>query len=174
MNRGRNDLRRIASGLFSALGRRTGGDRRRGAMAAPREQRVERSFSRSFDSIDEVFRFLEELVGADRLQGADRYAVRFVVEELITNMVKHQPDGGAEFVVEAAREEQRLRVCFTEPDVEPFDITEAPEARTDLPLEEREPGGLGIHLLRKMVDHLEYDYADRCGKTAFVRTLSEG
>ena len=43
-------------------------------------------------------------------------------------------------------------------DVEPFDITRAPDVDIDAPIEEREPGGLGLHLIRRMVDSVEYEY----------------
>jgi anti-sigma regulatory factor (Ser/Thr protein kinase) len=38
----------------------------------------------------------------------------------------------------------------------PFDPTAAPEPDLSIPLDERRPGGLGIHLMRAMVDRLHY------------------
>jgi anti-sigma regulatory factor (Ser/Thr protein kinase) len=38
----------------------------------------------------------------------------------------------------------------------PFDPSAAPPPDVAEPLEEREPGGLGIHLLRTMADRIEY------------------
>jgi serine/threonine-protein kinase RsbW len=43
-----------------------------------------------------------------------------------------------------------------EDDGQPFNPLEAPEADTTKPLEERTLGGLGIHLVRKLMDDLEY------------------
>ncbi len=37
-----------------------------------------------------------------------------------------------------------------------FDPTSAPDPDLSLPLEERRPGGLGIHLMRSMMDRLHY------------------
>jgi len=37
-----------------------------------------------------------------------------------------------------------------------FDPTAAPAPDVSLPLEQRDPGGLGIHLIRRMVDRVEY------------------
>jgi len=38
----------------------------------------------------------------------------------------------------------------------PFDPTSAPDPDLSLPLEQRHPGGLGIHLMRGMMDRLHY------------------
>ncbi len=42
----------------------------------------------------------------------------------------------------------------------PFDPTSAPDPDLSLPLERRRPGGLGIHLMRGMVDRLHYRRSD--------------
>jgi serine/threonine-protein kinase RsbW len=38
----------------------------------------------------------------------------------------------------------------------PFDPTTAPGPNLSLPVEQRDPGGLGIHLMRRMTDRVEY------------------
>jgi anti-sigma regulatory factor (Ser/Thr protein kinase) len=42
----------------------------------------------------------------------------------------------------------------------PFDPTAAPDPDLSLPLEERDPGGLGIHLMRGMMDRVHYRRGD--------------
>ena len=42
----------------------------------------------------------------------------------------------------------------------PFDPTSAPDPDLSLPLERRRPGGLGIHLMRGMMDRLHYRRSD--------------
>jgi anti-sigma regulatory factor (Ser/Thr protein kinase) len=42
----------------------------------------------------------------------------------------------------------------------PFDPTGAPDPDLSLPLEERHPGGLGIHLIRSMMDRVNYRRSD--------------
>jgi serine/threonine-protein kinase RsbW len=38
----------------------------------------------------------------------------------------------------------------------PFDPSAAPGPEMDVPLEQRDPGGLGIHLIRTMMDRVDY------------------
>jgi serine/threonine-protein kinase RsbW len=42
----------------------------------------------------------------------------------------------------------------------PFNPMNAPAPSTSLPLEERDPGGLGILLLRKMADEISYEHRE--------------
>jgi len=66
-----------------------------------------------------------------------------------------------------------VEMVLTDYDVEQFDVTRAPDAETDLPIEQRKPGGLGLHLIRRMVDSMNYEYSRerRQGRTTFRKTL---
>jgi serine/threonine-protein kinase RsbW/sigma-B regulation protein RsbU (phosphoserine phosphatase) len=56
-------------------------------------------------------------------------------------------------------------------DSDHFDVTQAPRPATDVPLKNREVGGLGLLLVKHMVDSLRYEYADRRSTVSFTRTL---
>jgi anti-sigma regulatory factor (Ser/Thr protein kinase) len=45
-------------------------------------------------------------------------------------------------------------------DGSPFNPLDRGQPDTDLPIEEREVGGLGVHLVRKMVDEFRYERLD--------------
>ena len=60
--------------------------------------------------------------------------------------------------VRFALEPAALRVEI-EDDAGPFNPLDAPAVDTALPLEEKPLGGLGVHLIRKSVDELEYQRA---------------
>jgi serine/threonine-protein kinase RsbW len=96
---------------------------------------------------------------------------QLAVEELFTNLVKYSKGGHRDIRIEMSRDGDRLIVRLTDFDVEPFDIRTVPDARTDLSLAERKPGGLGIHLVKRLVDRIDYEYADRNSTTTFVKNL---
>ena len=124
-------------------------------------RRMERHFKRSLDSLDEIFGFIENFFGTARIDASLSYAVNFAVEELFTNMVKYNPSGPEEVRIGMEAVDGGVRVVLVDYDSEPFDVSRAPRPRTDAPLKERTPGGLGLHLVKHMVDSLRYEYEDR-------------
>ena len=98
--------------------------------------------------------------------GAPRRAVEdleLAVDEAVSNIIMHgYGEGGGEVEVTVWREAGTLAVRLR--DSAPlFDPTGAPEPDLSLPLEERPLGGLGIFLVRRLMDQVEYRPAPRGG-----------
>src|SRR5712671_116289 len=95
------------------------------------------------------------------------YLANLAIEELVTNCIKYGYDDRNEHVIEV-----ELKLCPAEllltvtDDGHPFNPLELPEPDTNMPVEERAIGGLGIHLLRKMSDRMEY--AREAGKNRLM------
>jgi serine/threonine-protein kinase RsbW len=51
-----------------------------------------------------------------------------------------------------------VEIGMVDRDVEPFDPTRGPAVDVEAPIDAREPGGLGVHLIRRMADSVEYEY----------------
>jgi anti-sigma regulatory factor (Ser/Thr protein kinase) len=100
-----------------------------------------------------------------------RMPMQFAVEELFTNLVKYSRGGTRDILLDMSRERGRLVVSLTDFDVERFDIRAVPDVNVDLKLADRRPGGLGIHLLKRMVDDVGYEYVDGRSTTTFVKEL---
>ena len=96
----------------------------------------------------------------DGVAGA-RYAVELALEEVFTNMVKYNAGAGPIHVTIDERRGE-IVLTLTDSDAPPFNpFTEAPETDVTGSLAQRAPGGLGIHLVRKMMDRIEYSHRDR-------------
>jgi phosphoserine phosphatase len=129
-----------------------------------------RSFKRSLDSLAEIFDFTSREVEAALRPGVD-----LALEELFTNAVKYGRPSEAPLRIDISRIAGGVEVTLTDTDADFFDVTRAAEVDTSLPLESRKPGGLGIHLVGKLVDSIEYRYSEesRTSRTTFRKTLGK-
>jgi phosphoserine phosphatase len=133
---------------------------------------VHRSFERSFDSIEDIVAFTAATFADKEIDPQLLPAIDFAVEELFTNMVKYSTMSSAAVRIDLARIDGGVEVTLTDYDVEPFDVTLAPDADIELPIERRKPGGLGLHLIRRLVDSIEYEYSreSRQSRTTLRKT----
>jgi serine/threonine-protein kinase RsbW len=100
-----------------------------------------------------------------------RMPMQFAVEELFTNLVKYSKGGTRDILINLRREGGRLLVSLTDFDVQKFDIRNVPDVDVNRDLKDRKPGGLGIHLLKRMVDDVGYEFIDGRSTTTFVKAL---
>ena len=99
------------------------------------------------------------------LPASVRRSVHVVLDELLTNTIVYGFAGraGGEATVEVELRPDRVSVTLTD-DGRPFNPLDvaAPAPDAGLPVEERPVGGLGIHLVRGMMDEVSYERrADR-------------
>ena len=134
----------------------------------------QRSFTRSIDSLKNIVEFTEDFFVRQKIDASLRQAVDFTLEELFTNMVKYSKMSNAAVNLALTKVAGGVEVTMTDHDVEPFDVTQWPEVDIDRPIEQREPGGLGLHLIRRMVDSIEYQYTkeNRQSRIMFRKTLT--
>jgi anti-sigma regulatory factor (Ser/Thr protein kinase) len=100
--------------------------------------------------------------------------VELALEELFTNMVKYGGERREPVRIEIAARRDGVEVTLTDHDVAQFDVTQAPAVDIARPLHERAPGGLGLHLTRRLVDRLEYRYDPQRREARIVFVKSSG
>jgi len=118
---------------------------------------MRRSFRRNLESLDRIFTFAAKLENDSGLDDSESYFLDLTLEELFTNLVRHAP-GSDEIEIEIELEDGLLTIRLIDRETKPFDGNSLGTVDTEAPLMEREPGGLGIHLVKKMADSLDYDY----------------
>jgi len=100
------------------------------------------------------------------------YLANLAIEELITNCVKYGYDDANEHIIEIVLKLSpgELTLTVTD-DGHAFNPLDLPEPDTNLLIEERVIGGLGIHLLKKMSDRMEYARNDGQNRLTLHKTL---
>lgn len=84
--------------------------------------------------------------------------IRLAVEEAVVNVISYAYSEGQEgdISIVAQANSKRLQFIITDSGI-PFDPTEASQVDITLPAEERRIGGLGIHLVRELMDSINYE-----------------
>lgn len=132
---------------------------------------MQKNFARSYDSLKDIYEFTEALLDSAEVAESVRYPVHFAMEELFTNMVKYNPDNDQDILLDVEADGSTVTVTLIDNDVEAFDVSQPRPVDTQAPLEKRRLGGLGLHLIRHMVDTLNYQYANRQSRITFTKGL---
>lgn len=83
--------------------------------------------------------------------------VNLVLEELAINTINHGHDGGLHEISFSFNSTDDALTIEMVDDGKPFDpLTDAPVPDVNAPMEERPIGGLGVFLVRKLMDELTY------------------
>jgi anti-sigma regulatory factor (Ser/Thr protein kinase) len=117
-----------------------------------------RSFRRDIESLDEIFRFLGDFAEANAIDDRSSFTINLVVEELFTNMVRHNTGGADAIDISVERTGDRLHLELVDSGVERFDPESIPAPPVDAGIDERRAGGLGLYLVQTMVDDVKYEY----------------
>jgi serine/threonine-protein kinase RsbW len=123
-----------------------------------------RVFKGSVEDITAATKWLRSIVAGLGLPATKANDIEVCLEELLTNIVRHgQASHG-----QLADSPHPLTIALTlnnrddgivmtvEDNGRPFDITQAPARSIDKPLDQIEPGGLGIGLIKSFSDNLQY------------------
>jgi len=101
---------------------------------------------------------LEEFLEACAVTGRDAYHIQLALDELVTNIIcyAYETQGGHTIELSVARTPEGLEISLADSG-RPFNPLEAPEPDLSSPAELRPIGGLGIHFVRKTMDHVSYE-----------------
>lgn len=86
--------------------------------------------------------------------------LQVVLDEIIVNITRHGYHGeaGRPIAVELKLDPGLLTI-HVEDEASPFNPLKLPEPDFTLEVEKRQPGGLGVHLMRKLMDEVSYERA---------------
>ena len=105
--------------------------------------------------------FVKSATAALNMESGLANKIKLAVEEAVTNIIDYAYQNGTEgnISVTIEADESRIRFILTDSGAE-FDPTGVSKADTTLTVEERPIGGLGVFLVRNLMDSINYERVD--------------
>ncbi|MFL6797268.1 MAG: ATP-binding protein [Xanthobacteraceae bacterium] len=132
-----------------------------GAIAS-RELRI----ANQIEEIERVAALVDEFGEQNRISNEILVAVNVSLDEVINNIISYgyEDSGHHDIVVRLSLLKGASVEVIVEDDGKPFNPLSVPAP--DLRVKPRQIGGVGLHFVRKLMDHLEYA---RCGEINQLR-----
>ena len=115
----------------------------------------------NIQQIPQLAGFVEEIAEEKHLDTSMAMGLNLALEEAVTNVILYAyPEGSdGQVDIEAIIREDSLEFIISDSG-KPFDPLSVPKADTTLGVDERPIGGLGIYLVRSIMDTVSYERAD--------------
>jgi anti-sigma regulatory factor (Ser/Thr protein kinase) len=116
------------------------------------------------NSLDEIATAMAALRGFTDSSAVDeeaRQAAVLVLDELLTNIISYGLKDSRHGLITLELDiiDEKLQIRITDGGI-PFNPFDKPDPDLDIPLEQRQSGGLGIYLVKKYMDEYSYEYRD--------------
>jgi anti-sigma regulatory factor (Ser/Thr protein kinase) len=131
------------------------------ALSGVSEKRLTLRIANDLAELTRVAESVDEFCAANDLPADCSFKLNIALEELLTNTISYGYDDEQrhEIPLDIAIENDALVVEMSD-DARPFDPLQAPPPDLDSPIAERRVGGLGVHLVKTLMDEVAYAYRD--------------
>ena len=115
-------------------------------------------FPARFDYLDEIREYVGQEAHAAGFTDKEVYSIQLAADEAASNIIEHAYKGlsDASFELTCIFEKNRLIITFLDHG-KSFDLTKVVQPDLKADLSKRKIGGLGIYLMRKLMDEVHYE-----------------
>lgn len=128
-----------------------------------KEYEFERSITlpNDIETIPQLGEFVDEVCELAGMDMSTTMSINLAIEEAVVNVMNYAyPEGmTGEVTIEAMANDEKLKFVISDSG-KPFDPTAKGKVDITLSAEDRPIGGLGIHLVREIMDSVNYEYSD--------------
>ncbi len=122
------------------------------------------TFPARFEFLDEIRDLVAEVARAGGFSEKEVYSLQLAADEAASNIIEHAYDGisNASLDVTCEFEDDELVITMRDKG-KPFDPSKVKQPNLKADLSERQIGGLGMYLMRKLMDDVRYEANSRTG-----------
>ena len=121
-------------------------------------------FDANFDNLDEIREIVAEAARQVGFSDKEIYAIQLAADEASSNIIEHAYAGvkGGKLEIDISTSDTKLKIIMRDHG-KPFDPASVPEPNVKADLSERKIGGLGMYLMRKLMDEVSYESSPETG-----------
>jgi anti-sigma regulatory factor (Ser/Thr protein kinase) len=115
-------------------------------------------YAAKFEYLDEIREFVGDIARAGGFSDKDVYNIQLATDEAASNIIEHAYENISDGILELScgMEGDAIKIILIDRG-ESFDPSEVPLPDLKADLSERKIGGLGIFLMRKLMDEVHYE-----------------
>ena len=136
----------------------------------------ELTLAATLENIDAVTDFVNEQLELLDCPMKAQMQIDIAIDEIFSNIARYAyapGSGDATVRVETVSDPPAVMITFIDAGT-PYNPLTKEDPDTTLSAEEREIGGLGIYMVKKSMDAMEYAFEDGCNKLSIKKILSVG
>jgi serine/threonine-protein kinase RsbW len=115
------------------------------------------TYPAKFEFLNEIRDFVAEVARDGGFDDKEIYSVQLAADEAASNIIEHAYEGIADGQIELACEVRGAELIISMQDHgKSFDSKKVKKPNLKVGLSERQIGGLGIYLMRKLMDEVKY------------------
>ncbi|MGB7873372.1 MAG: ATP-binding protein [Anaerolineales bacterium] len=134
------------------------------------------TFDADFDNLDEIREFVGEAASQVGFSDKEIYSIQLAADEASSNIIEHAYAGmqNGKLEIDCTIFEGGLKIVMRDQG-KSFSPSSVPEPNVKADLSERKIGGLGMYLMRKLMDEVTYESSDRTGNTlTMIKRIGDG
>jgi sigma-B regulation protein RsbU (phosphoserine phosphatase) len=124
------------------------------------------------EEVPQMMASIEDICTEEGIDEMTILGINLALEEAVVNVVNYAyPEGTVGDIEMEVNADAKAITFILRDHGKPFDPTAAKEVDITLSAEERQIGGLGIHLIRNYMDEVKYDYCDGQNVLTLVKNI---
>lgn len=132
-------------------------------------------FSAKFEFLDEIREFVGGVARAGGFSDRDVYNIQLATDEAASNIIEHAYEGVSDGLLDISCGVNGSAITIVLVDHgESFDPSDVPAPDLKADLSERKIGGLGIFLMRKLMDEVRYEAEPRKNRNTLTMIKRRG
>jgi len=115
-------------------------------------------FAAKFEYLDEIRDFVGDIARAGAFSDKDIYNIQLATDEAASNIIEHAYEGVSDGVLEIScgLQGDTITIVLVDHGIS-FDPSNVPAPNVKADLSDRQIGGLGLYLMRKLMNEVHYE-----------------